>query len=49
MMLSTIEQGIWTIEMPFTIDYFGGWDKAYPDVIEQSFGTRCREGSKANP
>src|SRR5437773_8403219 len=23
------------IEMPFTIDYFGGWAKAYPEVIEQ--------------
>jgi sulfate transport system substrate-binding protein len=25
------------IEMPFTIEYFGGWDKAYPEVIEQVF------------
>ncbi|HEU4638612.1 MAG TPA: substrate-binding domain-containing protein, partial [Candidatus Binatia bacterium] len=25
------------IEMPFTIDYFGGWSKAYPDVIEKVF------------
>ncbi len=25
------------IEMPFTIDYFHGWDKAYPEVIEQIF------------
>ena len=25
------------IEMPFTIEYFGGWDKAYPDVIEGIF------------
>ena len=25
------------IEMPFTIDYFGGWSKAYPDVIEAVF------------
>ena len=25
------------IEMPFTIDYFGGWDKAYPEVIEKVF------------
>ena len=25
------------IEMPFTIDYFGGWAKAYPEVIEQVF------------
>ena len=25
------------IEMPFTIEMFGGWDKAYPEVIEQIF------------
>lgn len=25
------------IEMPFTIDYFGGWTKAYPEIIEQIF------------
>ena len=25
------------IEMPFTIEYFGGWDKAYPEVIEGVF------------
>lgn len=25
------------IEIPFTVDYFGGWDKAYPDVIEKVF------------
>lgn len=25
------------IEMPFTIEYFGGWDKAYVDVIEKVF------------
>jgi len=25
------------IEIPFTVDYFGGWDKAYPEVIEQIF------------
>ena len=25
------------IQMPFTVDYFGGWDKAYPDVIEKVF------------
>jgi sulfate/thiosulfate-binding protein len=26
-----------TIEEPFTIHYFGGWEKAYPDVIEKIF------------
>jgi sulfate/thiosulfate-binding protein len=25
------------IEIPFAIDYFGGWEKAYPEVIEQIF------------
>ena len=25
------------IELPFTIEYFGGWDRAYPEVIEQIF------------
>jgi sulfate transport system substrate-binding protein len=25
------------IELPFMIDYLGGWDKAYPEVIEQIF------------
>lgn len=25
------------IEMPFTIEYFGGWAKAYPEVIERVF------------
>jgi sulfate transport system substrate-binding protein len=25
------------IEMPFTVQQFGGWDKAYPDVIEKIF------------
>ena len=25
------------IKWPFTADYFGGWDKAYPDVIEHVF------------
>ena len=25
------------IEMPFTIEYFNGWDKAYPEVIEAIF------------
>ena len=25
------------IELPFTIEYFDGWDKAYPEVIERIF------------
>ena len=30
------------IEMPFTIDYFGGWEKAYPEVIEQIFRNKVQ-------
>lgn len=30
------------IEMPFTIDYFGGWEKAYPEVIEQIFKNKVQ-------
>jgi len=30
------------IELPFTIDYFGGWEKAYPDVIEQIFKNKVQ-------
>jgi len=26
-----------TIKYPFTVDYFGGWDKAYPEIIEGIF------------
>ena len=26
-----------TIKYPFTVNYFGGWDKAYPEVIEGIF------------
>ena len=25
------------IQLPFTIDYFAGWDRAYPEVIEKIF------------
>jgi ABC-type sulfate transport system substrate-binding protein len=23
------------IKMPFTVDYLGGWSKAYPNIIER--------------
>ena len=29
--------GFGKIELPLTIEYFGGWDKAYPEVIEKVF------------
>jgi sulfate/thiosulfate transport system substrate-binding protein len=35
-------KGLAHIEMPFTIDYFGGWDKAYPEVIEEIFKNRVQ-------
>jgi sulfate/thiosulfate-binding protein len=35
--LNEQNQGLSHIELPFTIDYFGGWDKVYPDVIEKIF------------
>ncbi|HEY8563702.1 MAG TPA: sulfate ABC transporter substrate-binding protein [Pyrinomonadaceae bacterium] len=34
---NTTNVGFAKIEMPFTIEYFGGWGKAYPDVIEKIF------------
>ena len=30
------------IEDPFTVHYFGGWEKAYPDVIEKIFRDQVR-------
>jgi sulfate/thiosulfate transport system substrate-binding protein len=29
--------GFGHVEFPLTIEYFGGWDKAYPEVIEKIF------------
>jgi sulfate/thiosulfate transport system substrate-binding protein len=26
-----------TIKYPFTVDYFGGWERAYPEIIERIF------------
>jgi sulfate/thiosulfate-binding protein len=30
------------IEMPFTIEYFGGWPRAYPEIIEKIFHDQVR-------
>ena len=35
--LSQENKELATIKYPFTVDYFGGWDKAYPEVIEGIF------------
>jgi sulfate transport system substrate-binding protein len=30
------------IEMPFTVELFGGWDRAYPEVIQNVFIDRVK-------
>jgi len=35
--LSQENKELATIKYPFTVDYFGGWDKAFPDIIEGVF------------
>lgn len=35
--LNDEDKSLAKIEMPFTVEYFGGWSKAYPDVIEKIF------------
>ena len=35
--LSRENKELATIKYPFTVDYFGGWEKAYPDIIEGVF------------
>jgi sulfate/thiosulfate-binding protein len=31
------------IELPFTVDYFGGWSRAYPEVIEHIFRDQVQQ------
>jgi sulfate/thiosulfate-binding protein len=33
-----------TIKYPFTVDYFHGWDKAYPEIIEGVFRDQVQKG-----
>ena len=35
--LNEVNKELSYIDLPFTVEYFGGWDKAYPDVIEKVF------------
>jgi sulfate transport system substrate-binding protein len=35
--LNTANPDFAKIEMPFTVELFGGWDHAYPDVVEGVF------------
>ncbi len=39
---NTESQEFGRIEWPFTIEYFGGWEKAYPDIIEGIFRDRVQ-------
>lgn len=32
------------IEMPLTIEYFGGWSRAYPEIIEKVFRDQVQNG-----
>lgn len=32
------------IELPFRIDYFGGWQRAYPEIIEKVFRDQVQRG-----
>ena len=34
--------GFVKIEMPFTVHYFGGWKRAYPDVIDAIYRKKVK-------
>jgi hypothetical protein len=34
------------IEIPFTIDYFGGWGRAYPEIIEKVFRDQVQQSRR---
>lgn len=40
--LNDANQQFAKIEMPFRIDYFGGWERAYPEIIERVFRDRVQ-------
>ena len=40
--LNDANQQFAKIEMPFRIDYFGGWQRAYPEIIESVFRDRVQ-------
>lgn len=35
------------IKYPFTADYFGGWDNAYPEVMKRSSAIKCRKENRS--
>jgi sulfate/thiosulfate transport system substrate-binding protein len=42
--LNQENQELANIELPMTIDYFGGWARAYPEVIERVFRDQVQRG-----
>ncbi len=40
--LNDANKGFAQIKLPFTVDYFGGWNKAYPDVIEKVWRNKAQ-------
>ena len=41
--LSQENKELATIKYPFTVDYFGGWDKAFPEIIEGVFRDQVKK------
>ncbi|HKY29457.1 MAG TPA: substrate-binding domain-containing protein [Pyrinomonadaceae bacterium] len=41
--LNEENKGLGHIEMPFTIEYFGGWSRAYPEIIERVFRDQVQQ------
>ncbi|MGH9907409.1 MAG: sulfate ABC transporter substrate-binding protein [Pyrinomonadaceae bacterium] len=41
--LNEENKGLGQIEMSFTIEYFGGWSKAYPEIIESVFRDQVQQ------
>jgi sulfate/thiosulfate-binding protein len=39
-----VNTGFGRVEFPLTIEYFGGWDRAYPEVIEKIFRHQVHGG-----
>jgi sulfate/thiosulfate-binding protein len=39
-----VNTGFGRVEFPLTIEYFGGWDRAYPEVIEKIFRQQVHGG-----
>jgi sulfate/thiosulfate-binding protein len=44
--LNNANQEFAHIKQPFTVEYFGGWDKAYPEVIERVWRDQVQKKSR---